>query len=207
MVYYSENPYIYESELYHHGILGQKLGVRRYQNSDGTLTEAGAKRYNKALDKVDATRAKKEAYDTEANSKISEKKARLSSEKNSSKASKLQESINKMESDKERTDAKYDEAISKGERKAEKTYYKNEFGKIRDDISKSRDDGYKLLTNVWAGPFANMAYNSALAANNSQAMAIGKTTAAAYLGGPVGNIILADYYATTYANKKMAANS
>lgn len=31
--------------LEHHGILGQKWGVRRYQNSDGTLTSAGKKRY------------------------------------------------------------------------------------------------------------------------------------------------------------------
>lgn len=32
-------------ELYHHGIKGQKWGVRRYQNEDGSLTEAGMKRY------------------------------------------------------------------------------------------------------------------------------------------------------------------
>lgn len=31
--------------LIHHGILGQKWGVRRYQNPDGTLTEEGKKRY------------------------------------------------------------------------------------------------------------------------------------------------------------------
>ena len=34
-----------ENELYHHGILGMKWGIRRYQNKDGTLTEAGKKRY------------------------------------------------------------------------------------------------------------------------------------------------------------------
>lgn len=35
----------YTDELYHHGIKGQKWGVRRWQNSDGTLNEAGKKRY------------------------------------------------------------------------------------------------------------------------------------------------------------------
>ena len=37
----------YESELYHYGIKGQKWGVRRYQNKDGSLTKAGQRRYDR----------------------------------------------------------------------------------------------------------------------------------------------------------------
>lgn len=33
------------NELYHWGIKGMKWGVRRYENKDGTLTDAGKKRY------------------------------------------------------------------------------------------------------------------------------------------------------------------
>lgn len=36
--------YISYDELYHHGIKGQKWGIRRFQNSDGTLTAAGRER-------------------------------------------------------------------------------------------------------------------------------------------------------------------
>ena len=35
------------NDLYHFGIKGQKWGLRRYQNEDGTLTPAGKKRYSR----------------------------------------------------------------------------------------------------------------------------------------------------------------
>ena len=38
---------IMNGELYHHGTKGMRWGHRRYQNKDGTLTEAGKKRYAK----------------------------------------------------------------------------------------------------------------------------------------------------------------
>lgn len=43
-----------KSSLQHHGVKGMRWGVRRYQNSDGTLTDAGKKRYAKELAKVEA---------------------------------------------------------------------------------------------------------------------------------------------------------
>ena len=42
----STGSFVAEDELYHHGVKGQKWGVRRYQNPDGSLTAAGKKRHN-----------------------------------------------------------------------------------------------------------------------------------------------------------------
>ena len=41
----------YYQELYHHGVKGQRWGVRRYQNKDGTLTPKGRERQMKQLSK------------------------------------------------------------------------------------------------------------------------------------------------------------
>lgn len=40
------------TELYHHGIKGQKWGIRRFQNPDGSLTPEGEARYGKSVRKL-----------------------------------------------------------------------------------------------------------------------------------------------------------
>lgn len=54
------------NELYRHGILGQKWGVRRYQNPDGTLTKAGKKRYDKTVAYKDKLAQKHDRWSKEA---------------------------------------------------------------------------------------------------------------------------------------------
>lgn len=55
--------------LKHWGIKGQRWGVRRYQNADGTLTTAGKKRYNKEMERVKAEEAKVKAKQKVLNTK------------------------------------------------------------------------------------------------------------------------------------------
>jgi hypothetical protein len=39
--------YVFDDELYHHGIQGQRWGFRRFQNEDGSWTPEGRERYGK----------------------------------------------------------------------------------------------------------------------------------------------------------------
>lgn len=82
----------YDLELYHHGIKGQRWGVRRFQNPDGTLTALGrrrlegirtreigivTKRLNRQTDIYNSRKAKLEAQakDLEAKGKTDKAKA------------------------------------------------------------------------------------------------------------------------------------
>ena len=48
-------------ELYHHGIKGQRWGIRRFQNADGSLKAAGKKRYGDGASSPKPSRAERRA--------------------------------------------------------------------------------------------------------------------------------------------------
>lgn len=89
------------SQLYHHGILGMKWGVRRFQNKDGSLTSDGKRHLEQNSKAKQGNNKKKKGHTTNKGKSINE----LSDDE-------LKKRINRLELEK-----RY-EALSKKEQKA-----------------------------------------------------------------------------------------
>jgi hypothetical protein len=63
-----------EEIIEHHGIKGQKWGIRRFQNEDGSLTEAGKKHYSKTISDV---KERKKTFKERKNLSTEELRSRL----------------------------------------------------------------------------------------------------------------------------------
>lgn len=112
-----------EKELYHHGIKGMRWGVRRYQNKDGSLTPAGRKRYDDAVQKKissinskTAAKLKKIRMEGKAKLKIAkaeEKAAKLAKEEAKYQAKTKSSTDNKPKSIKDMTDDEIRQRINR----------------------------------------------------------------------------------------------
>lgn len=121
-----------DNYLQHYGIEGQKWGVRRYQNSDGTYTAAGKQRYfgskkNKTPEEKQADAAKTIVKDTvdianqyvKINDKAKEKEQKRETKKEAQEMTdkELQEYINRqnLENNYVRLKLENDNTIREGE--------------------------------------------------------------------------------------------
>lgn len=117
------------NELYHFGVKGMRWGIRRYQNSDGSLTAAGKKRYSDDIN---------DAYNKMKDAKVNRKNAALEFNKAYNKYSMVM------------TDKNYKDMMSKNDSyvKAKDAYKKAKLdykvkkadseGKFDDDAKKSK---------------------------------------------------------------------
>jgi hypothetical protein len=107
--------------LAHHGIVGMKWGVRRFQNKDGSLTSAGKKRYN-----TDDSKQRKETY-MENSSKSVNSLNRTINKFNKEETSLLKEWSDLAKNSDIRTDDRAKQINTKLEQldKSRKQYYKS----------------------------------------------------------------------------------
>lgn len=124
----------YSDSIYHHGIKGQKWGIRRFQNEDGSLTSDGIARYNKLNKKI--------LVNERLQQRRLKSKIRAEKKYNSRKYGILgrytalgnAEALRTLERKVIKRTIRYDKAVANGNKLAQRL--RSEFGNIRiDDIS------------------------------------------------------------------------
>ena len=119
-----------DDELYHHGVKGMKWGVRRYQNADGTLTDAGKRRQAR----VDASDERYRKSQTIQTTRYYEKNRGIGRNK--------VEGINSLEKKLNSQSNRWDKDVVRGQLEVRKALQKAELTKVsnltHDQIQKER---------------------------------------------------------------------
>ena len=162
---------IYQAELYHYGIKGQKYGVRRFQKEDGSLTEAGRKRYAVGVGQSDSP--KKSSGSNQKSSGLPSMKASISSRRSGSSSKSGGRSSSRIKS---QTSTNKDETNNS-------KYNFDQVGPIREPISvtmkKNKEKNRKVIS-AYIGPntsvdeISNEASSSAAASYTTNSRAYSK---------------------------------
>lgn len=116
----------WKEELYHHGIKGQKWGVRRFQNEDGSLTSQGKQRYSANEDYKSAKKEYKQAQkDYRKVNKGIKNQFGMGMVRNRHNVEAAEKKVN--ESYDKLADARINKAAVKGERAEKRAYVKEAF--------------------------------------------------------------------------------
>ena len=203
--------YIYYGDtLYHHGIKGQKWGVRQYQNEDGSLTAAGRIHYGYG----DKERARAEYYESKvktAKTNFGKRLAIRNAENN-----RLAADYKDIRAEAKRTGTKvnsidydigYRKANAKFHKRMAETYKEGSRRRMAYENSAKNDEHFQRLyekqkaQGMSAGKrFAsNLKDDLALTSNNRTTWSGRKTTALkeaglAFITNGLGNIVLDEIY-------------
>lgn len=179
--------YVFDDELYHHGILGQRWGHRRFQNEDGSWTPEGRERYGEGDGPRQAAKPKVDAR-AKARASFEEKKYKMYMK---SKEQRLKDKIAaKEERNRVREAAKTEKLARKEQAKIDKKMAVVKGTKLGKTKNMSDDDLQTAINRLKLEVEYNKNY--AIASKPNSALA----RADRFFEGPTGQVVKAVAVAT-----------
>lgn len=175
------------NELYHHGIKGQKWGIRRYQNEDGSYTAAGKKRYladntKKIQRDIDSFKGHENGIYDKNGRQVLSKEDVSASVKGLERQKALRE---------KNLSNKWDQQVKNQEWKALR----------KDHIKNESSTGHQVANFLINGPFGAYTYNSMRTAGYSRLQSEAASIASRMIAGPLGNMAVSAVISSSQKRK------